>query len=79
MARYFFHLENDIGAQRDEQGQVFDTDEAAMRHAGRTVGDILSDELGTGKRAASIALFVTFDDGAPVATVTVAARTDRPG
>ena len=78
MARYFTHLQNHGGFQRDEDGRDYELDERAIRDGAKAAGSVLTEDLAAGRTPISITIMVERADASAVATIEVSARTDRP-
>ena len=71
MPRLYTHVDNHLGLQRDENGQEFISEEAAIAEAGRTAGSVLAEDVAAGRTPSSILITVEREDGATVASISV--------
>ncbi len=58
MQRYYTHIQNAHGYQRDTEGTVFSSDETAREQAVRTGAAVLADELLQGDGSVKLTLFI---------------------
>lgn len=73
MQRFYTHLDNGQGYQRDTEGSLFSDVEAARSHAVRTGAAILADELLLGDEAVKMTLYIVDQDCRQVAAVSMSA------
>lgn len=77
MPRLFMHLQNGNGVHRDERGEDYPSEDAALAQAARSAGSMLSDDLIAGHPSAKLELLIERDNGSPVARIEVSAIVSR--
>ncbi len=77
MARFYTHLDNHNGLERDSKGKEFDGLDQAIRQAAQSAGAVLTEDLASGRSPVSIRLLVDDATGTRQASIIVEARIEH--